>query len=102
MSLKERVVDLNAKYGKQISASTLNVYYKKAGVTFRRVDLHATNKLRNATRILREQQNFVRTLRTAKAARRFIFYLDETSVCLWSPLKRRTFTNGEIMLPLQS
>ena len=32
MSLKERVVDLNAKYGKQISASTLNVYYKKAGV----------------------------------------------------------------------
>ena len=55
MSLKERVVDLRAKYGMEISASTLNVYYKRAGVKFKRVNLHTTNKLLNGTNILTAQ-----------------------------------------------
>ena len=31
--------------------------------------------------------------------KKFIFYLDETSISLWAPLKKKTWTNNEVYLP---
>ena len=103
MTLRERCVDILGVYGFSITASTLRCYYKRAGVVFRKVDLHTTTKLSRATEILTKQQEFVRRIREVQAdPRRLALYIDETSCSLWSPLLRRTWTNGEIHLPMQA
>ena len=38
----------------------------------------------------------------AKAERREIYYFDETSLALWSPILRKTWSDGRIKLPLQT
>jgi len=55
MTLRERCVDIRGVYGFSISASTLFGYYKRAGIVFRKVDLHTTAKLARATEILTKQ-----------------------------------------------
>ena len=101
MTLRERCANLRSIHGFSISASTLLGYYKRAGIVFRNVDLHTTAKLSRATEILTMQQAFVQRVREVQSdLRRFMLYVDETSCSLWSPLMRRTWTNGQIHLPL--
>ena len=56
MTLRERCVDILGEYGFNITASTLLGYYKRAGVVFRKVDLHTTTKLARGTELLTKQQ----------------------------------------------
>ena len=101
MTLKERCADLIQDVPVRLSASALYRYYRQAKITYRMVDLHTTIKLKRAHEIRCNQLAFVKKITEAKQ-QKIIFWLDETSVSLWSPLKRRTWTNGQITLPYQA
>ena len=100
MNLKERVLDIRRRFNVSVSPSVLRSYYLRQKVSFRTVDLHVVKKARMKN-LLAEQQTFVRKIRRARAVNRAIFFIDESSVSLWSPLRRRTWTNGEVTLPMQ-
>ena len=102
MTLKERCKDFRDRLNIAVSPPTLYRYYKKANVTFKKVDLHCTNKLNRVRQLLSEQKQFVENIQQAEQDNKFICYMDETSLSLWSPLKRRTWSNGTVTLPYQS
>ena len=66
------------------------------------VDINATNKLSRQIKILSKQQDFVRSLFEYRSEGKVIYYLDETSVSLWSSIKNKTWTDGTIKLTYQA
>ena len=52
-TLRERAEELSLRYHKHINAATLLRYYKRAGITYKSVNLFCTNKLNRADEILR-------------------------------------------------
>ena len=60
------------------------------------------NKILRAREIQLQQRQFVAALFLARRRRLRIYYLDETSVSVWSPKLTKCFTDGSIKLPLQS
>ena len=102
MSLRERVRDLEQRYGIQLATATLRKYYKARQIRFMTVDLALTAKIRAAEQTRKAQKEFVYKLLAAQASK-YIYYLDETSITLWNNIKRRTWTDGaSVVLPMQS
>ena len=63
--MRERAEVISRRYNKKINAATLWRYYRKAGITFKTVDLFCTNKLKRKEEILGLQQDFVYRLKEA-------------------------------------
>ena len=101
MTLRQRVVDLRQRFNIYTSPASLQRYYRRESITFKSVDLNNTNKLLRASQIQQMQQWFVTEIRLARQEGKVIFYMDETSCSLWTPLLKKTWTNGKIKLPLQ-
>ena len=60
------------------------------------------NKFSKAEEMQQKQKKFVIEVMKAQATKA-IFWLDETSVSCWSPIKRRTWSNGrDVVLPMQN
>ena len=82
-----------------ISKKTLSRYYSDNKIKYRSVDLNNVMKIRQTDRIIAEQRDFVMDIEIAKVTK-VVYWLDETSLSLWSSLKRKTWTDGSITLPM--
>ena len=66
------------------------------------MDLAATAKLLRAQSIQAEQKQFVITLLQAQL-NTYIYFMDETSISLWSNIRKKTWTDGgSVKLPYQT
>ena len=87
LSLTDRCVDLSRRLGITVSTSALRGYYMRKNVKVRAVDLHNVNKINRAGEIKQQQKDFVARLRRIQH-RKQLYYMDQTSIHLWSTAKR--------------
>ena len=86
----------------KLCVKTLHSYYINAGVKYKRVDLAAINKLKNADEIKYAQRKHC--LDVAKESFKSpVFFLDETSTNVWA-CKKKSWSNeaNPVMIPYQN
>ena len=102
LTLVERAGILSARLRKTVVPMTLFNYYRRHGVRFTNVDLHSTNKLARADEIRQIQREFVDLITERRLNNRPIYWMDETSACYWAPLRKKTWTQGQVRLAYQA
>ena len=84
LSLRERVKDIQAKYGFYINYDRLRKFYKRSGIKYQRCKTQMLASMKNIPSRRRDRYDFAAKLVTLMKRDSFVWVADESSCSLWN------------------